>query len=125
MFKLDKLAKSGDLPVMITYRKSTGELVELPTITASEAKNRFGMVFDQVLTEGPIAVSRHEKPSLVILSVGEFERLKSPESPAIRELDLEYDKWFDDLQGPEARDAMESAFNAMPGQSGDPSRAGS
>ena len=110
MAKLDKVSS------MTTYRKSNGELVELPTITASEAKNRFGKVFDQVLSEGPIAVSRHEKPSLVILSVNDFERLKAGESPAINKLDSEFDQWFENQQTPEARESMNRAFNTLPGR---------
>lgn len=49
----------------------------MKTITAKEAKNGFGRLIDNALAE-PIAVAKHGRPVVVVLSIEEYERLKKP-----------------------------------------------
>lgn len=49
----------------------------LKTLPATEVKNRFGRVLREVSqTGGPIVVERDGKPVVVIVSIGEYERLQ-------------------------------------------------
>ncbi|MEM1084751.1 MAG: type II toxin-antitoxin system prevent-host-death family antitoxin [Verrucomicrobiota bacterium] len=62
---------------MTSYRKQIGELHELPTIPASEAKNRFGALLDRIASQGPVAIVRHQTPRAVLISIDEFELLRA------------------------------------------------
>ena len=67
-----------------------------------DAKNRFGALVDAALAGEPQHVSQHGRPTVVVLSVAEYERLRRPErtdAPTFGELlleipqdDLEYDR---------------------------------
>lgn len=101
---------------MAGYRNSIGEWIAMPKITASDAKNQFGKVLDRVLSEGPITITRHDTDRAVVISMAEFEKIQRKESPAIAAFDGELDEWFDSLQTPESKKAMNDAFYAMPGE---------
>lgn len=47
----------------------------LKTKTAKEAKNAFGLLIDEALVE-PIAVSKHGRPVVVVMSFSQFESLQ-------------------------------------------------
>lgn len=42
--------------------------------TATEAKNRFGQILDQAMTE-PVAIDKNGRPVAVLLSFAEYQRL--------------------------------------------------
>jgi len=42
--------------------------------TATEAKNRFGKILDQAMTE-PVAIDKNGRPVAVLLSFAEYQRL--------------------------------------------------
>ena len=41
-----------------------------------EAKNRFSLVVDRALTQGPQTITRHGKPAVVMVAAGTYERMK-------------------------------------------------
>ena len=45
--------------------------------SVQEAKNQLSAVIDAALTSSPQVISRRGKPSVVVVSVAEYERLKS------------------------------------------------
>jgi prevent-host-death family protein len=47
----------------------------MPTVTSAEAQKNFGRYREQALAE-PVVVTQYGKPSVVIISAVEFERLK-------------------------------------------------
>lgn len=51
-------------------------VVEMRTLTAKDAKYGFGRLIDLARAE-PIAVAKHGRPVVVVLSVEEFERLNA------------------------------------------------
>jgi prevent-host-death family protein len=57
----------------------------MKTLTAKEAKNRFGRLIALARVE-PVTVVRHGLPVVVVMSVEEFDRLKAPEHPSQSEL---------------------------------------
>ena len=51
----------------------------MQTLSAKDAKYGFGRLIDLARAE-PIAVTKHGRPVVVVLSVEEYERLKALES---------------------------------------------
>ena len=58
----------------------------MQTLSAKEAKNGFGRLIDLARAE-PLAVTKHGRPVVVVLSVEEYERLKTLESASAGEKD--------------------------------------
>ena len=67
-----------------------------------EAKNSLSEVVQCTLTKGPQVITRHGKPSVVVISVESYERLKGREVPLVdfllgglqgTNLDLEREKY--------------------------------
>jgi prevent-host-death family protein len=50
----------------------------MKTLKAKDAKNRFGHLIDLARAE-PVAVSKHGLPVVVVISIEEFDRLKTLE----------------------------------------------
>jgi len=48
---------------------------ELPSVSATLLKNSYAEVLDQVSENGAVAVTRHNKPRAVLLSVKDYEAL--------------------------------------------------
>jgi prevent-host-death family protein len=88
-------------------------LAEMPTISATELKNATADVFEKVATHRAVAITRHDKPRAVLLSVAQYEALAGHEHPEwLEKLHEEYRGMLDRMQGPEQRAAAERAFNA-------------
>jgi prevent-host-death family protein len=87
---------------------------ELPTITATELKNATADVFEQVAAKQAIAITRHEKPRAILLSVEQYEALTGHQPEWLEKLHEEYRGMLERMQGPEQRAAAERAFNATP-----------
>jgi prevent-host-death family protein len=51
----------------------------MKTLTAKDAKYRFGCLTDLARAE-PVAIAKHGRPVVVVLAVEEFERLKAMEA---------------------------------------------
>ena len=95
-------------------------VAEMPTITATELKNTTADVFEQVAARRAVAITRHDKPRAVLLSVEQYEALTGQQNPDLLEkLHEEYRGLLDRMQGPEQRAAAERAFNATPEELGE------
>jgi prevent-host-death family protein len=92
---------------------------ELPTITATELKNATADVFEQVAAKQAVAITRHEKPRAVLLSVEQYEALTGQRPDWLEQLHEEYRGMLDRMQGPEQRAAADRAFNATPRELGE------
>ena len=55
----------------------------MPTITASEFQKRVGE-FSDIARREPVTVTRHGRPSLVLLSAEDYERLRQIECRATK-----------------------------------------
>jgi len=51
------------------------------SITSADAKNNFGELID-LARAAPVAVTKYDRPVVVVLAVEEFERLKALDPPA-------------------------------------------
>ena len=59
----------------LTYRNRDGELVDVPTVAATQFKNEFGAIFERAALGGAVAITKHNTPKAVLLSYAEFEAL--------------------------------------------------
>ena len=95
-------------------------VAEMPTISATELKNATADVFEQVAARRAVAITRHEKPRAVLLSVEQYEALTGQQNPDwLEKLHEEYRGMLDRMQGPEQRAAAEKLFKATPEELGE------
>ena len=97
-----------------TFRNRLGELIEIPEIAATQAKNTFGELLDRVASSGVVAITRHDLPKAVLLSFEEFESLSSARSESLDALTIKFEGLLERMQTPTAKKGMEEAFNASP-----------
>ena len=97
-----------------TFRNRLGDLVEIPEVAATQAKNTFGELLDRVAASGVIAITRHDTPKAVLLSFEEFESLSSARSETLDALSAGFEDLLERMQTPDARKGMDVAFNADP-----------
>lgn len=102
----------------LTFRNSRGDLVEIPTVTATKVKNEFGAILDKATHGGAVAITRHDRPKAVIISYDEFESLINLRSRPLDELGFEFDDLLARMQTSQSRAGMRAAFNATPSQLG-------
>lgn len=98
----------------LTFRNRRGDFVDVPSVAATRAKNEFGVVLEQALQGGAVAITRHETPKAVLISYEEFMALINDRTPSLNELRGEYDRLLANLQTPRARKGMAVAFDAAP-----------
>ena len=101
-----------------TFRNRLGELVEIPEVASTQAKNTFGELLDRVAASGAVAITRHDTTKAVLLSFEEFESLSSARAEALDSLSARFDDLLDRMQTPAARKGMEVAFHASPEELG-------
>jgi prevent-host-death family protein len=84
------------------------------TVTATEAKTRFGPLLEAAIAGGSVIITKHDTPKAVLLSIAEFEALGGNRPPDLHALSAEFDGLLARLQTPAARKALKSAFAADP-----------
>jgi prevent-host-death family protein len=99
-------------------RSRRGELADVPQISASAAKNGFGRVLDRVAREGRLAISKHDEPCAVLISIEEYRSLVSAKEATLKSLSDEFDALFERMQAPGAAEAMQKAFALTPAELG-------
>ena len=98
----------------LTFRNSQGELVDIPSVAATQVKNKFGTILDIATRGGVVAITRHDTPKAVLISYEEFESLVQTRARALDNLGAEFDKLLDRMQRLKAKRGMDAAFNASP-----------
>jgi antitoxin Phd len=101
-----------------TFRNSHGSLVDIPTVTATKFKNEFGAILEKVTRGGAVVITRHDKPTAVLICRDEFESLVKARSHTLDDLSTEFDALLVRMQTPKARKGMKAAFNAPSAQLG-------
>lgn len=87
-------------------------------MTATEAKNAFGAVLEQVMVEGGVAITKHNEVKAVLLSVREYESLIAERNAPLADLAAEFDGLVERMQTTEARKAGRALFDASPAKLG-------
>jgi len=98
--------------------KVTHEAGATLTVTATEAKTRFGPLLEAAIRGGPVIITKHNTPKAVLLSMAEFEALGGASPPDLDALSGEFDRLLARLQTPGHRKALKSAFDATPRELG-------
>ncbi len=96
------------------FRNRIGDLVEIPEVASTHAKNSFGELLDQVAASGAVAITRHDTPKAVLVSFEEFEALSRLRTESLDMLSTKFESLLDRMQSPQARKGMEAAFNVDP-----------
>ncbi|WHZ28454.1 MAG: hypothetical protein OJF51_003252 [Nitrospira sp.] len=102
----------------LTFRNSRGQLIDLSSVAATKVKNEFGAILEQAIHSGAVAITRHDSPKAVLLSLAEFESLVNERSRSLDDLGEEFDELLARMQTPQARRGVETAFNASPEELG-------
>ena len=102
----------------LTFRNSRGNLIDVPSVAATKAKNEFGAILDKATHGGAVAITRHDTPKAVLVSYDEFQSLVRARSRTLDDLGTEFDALLARMQTPRARKGMKAAFNASPAELG-------
>jgi len=107
---------------IMTYSTKTSypcpEVNEMPPVTATTLKNHTADILDRVAKEGAIAITRHDKPRAVLLSIELYEQLTGGQPHWLAELRAEYRGMLEKMQSPEQKAGAKRAFNATPEELG-------
>jgi len=102
----------------LTFRNSRGNLIDVPSVAATKAKNEFGAILEKATHGGAVAITRHDTPKAVLVSYDEFQSLVRARSRTLDDLGSEFDALLARMQTPKARKGMKAAFNASPAELG-------
>jgi antitoxin Phd len=102
----------------LTFRNSSGQLVDISTVAATKVKNEFGAILEKTMHNGAVAITRHDMPKAVLLSFAEFESLVKERGRSLDDLNAEFDGLLARMQTAKARKGVETAFNASPAELG-------
>jgi prevent-host-death family protein len=87
-------------------------------VTSTEAKNRFGQVFDDALEGVVVVITRHATPKAVLLSYDAYQALTRPPTNTLNDLRASFDEMLARMQSPRSRAGVRAAFRATPKQLG-------
>ncbi|MEX2049475.1 MAG: type II toxin-antitoxin system Phd/YefM family antitoxin [Gemmatimonadota bacterium] len=85
---------------------------ERVSVTATEMKNRFGSMLDEVARGKAVVVTKHDGPRAVLISFDEYQALTSTNDADLDVLTAEFDALLAGMQAPAAAVAMRAAFGA-------------
>ena len=88
------------------------------TVTATEAKTRFGPLLEAAIRGESVVITKHDTPKAVLISIAEFEALGGSRPPDLHALRGEFDGLLARLQTPGSRKALQSAFESKPNELG-------
>ena len=99
---------------VMTLRNSRGQMVAVESYSATAAKNSFGAIMDKAVAEGMVAITRHDKARVVVLSIEEYRSMLARLPDELETLRVEFDDLVGRLQKPRARAAGRALFKARP-----------
>jgi prevent-host-death family protein len=105
-------------PALLPFRNRRGEQVQVPSYAATVAKNEFARVLDVALERGAVAITRHDSPRAVLLSVDEYNALVGAQRSELDTLTGEFDALASAMQTASARRGVRAAFDASPAELG-------
>ena len=88
------------------------------SVTATEAKNKFGRLLEKAMQGGVVVITKHDEPKAVLISMNEYTALTSAPESRINTLSAEFDSLLMRMQKPGVRNSMQAAFRASPKQIG-------
>lgn len=93
---------------------------ELPSSPASKLKNAFKPVFQQVLKDGAVSITRNRRREAVVMSAELYDQIiaELASRDPLEVLRKDYDARFAAMQSDVAREAYQDAFDASPEELG-------
>jgi prevent-host-death family protein len=88
------------------------------SVTATEAKNKFGRLLEKAMQGGVVVITKHDEPKAVLISMAEYTALSNAPESRINTLSAEFDSLLMRMQRPGVRNSMQAAFRASPKQIG-------
>jgi len=113
--KLRQVARAATGPGRATQMHVQGAAL---TVTATEAKNRFGPLLEKVIQGRSVVITKHDTPKAVLLSIAEFDVLVRSKEPTLDMLTNEFDSVLARMQTASSRKALQSAFGTAPAELG-------
>ncbi len=100
------------MTIAATPRQDT--LARLPSISASRLVAGMQKASRDVLTHGAIVVTKHDEPSMVLMSVERYLALEQAAEPDLDALTRSFDALYEHLQTPAAAQGLADAFAMSP-----------
>jgi len=91
----------------------------LPRVAATRLVEGMHKVTNTVMAHGAVLVTRHDQPSMVLMSVDRYVQLRQAAEPDLDELTRKFDELFVRMQEPGAAQRMAEAFEMSPQQLGE------
>jgi hypothetical protein len=91
----------------------------LPSFSATKLVEGMQKVTSAVMAYGVVLITRHDEPSMVLMSVDRYLKLQQAAEPNLDVLTRQFDEMFARMQGPEAARGMADAFGMTPEQLGE------
>ncbi|SHH06789.1 type II toxin-antitoxin system prevent-host-death family antitoxin [Pollutimonas bauzanensis] len=90
----------------------------LSSISATHLVAGMQKVTRAVMTQGAVVITRHEQPTMVLMSVDHYMKLQQAAEPNLDALTRQFDDMFARMQGAQAAQAMAQAFDMTPRELG-------
>jgi PHD/YefM family antitoxin component YafN of YafNO toxin-antitoxin module len=92
---------------------------ELPSFSATKLASGMQAVASTVMSRGAVVITRHERPSMVLMSVERYLEMEHAAEPNLEALTQQFDDMFARMQGEAAAQAMADAFAMDPAELGE------
>lgn len=92
---------------------------ELPSFSATKLASGMQAVASTVMSRGAVVITRHERPSMVLMSVERYLEMEHAAEPNLEALTQQFDDMFARMQGEAAAQAMADAFAMDPSELGE------
>jgi len=91
---------------------------DMPSFSATNLAAGMQKVTRAVMSEGAVVITRHDQPSMVLMSVEKYLALEQASEPDLGDLTRRFDDMFERMQGDRAAQAMADAFAMEPAELG-------
>lgn len=99
-------------------RSPRARAVSTVSVTATEAKNGFGRLFETAIAGRPVVITKHGTAKAVLMSKAGFDALSGISDVDLDALSDEFDTMLARMQTSAGRTAMRRAFGALPDELG-------
>lgn len=93
-------------------------LGKLPRVSATNLVSGMQKVTGTVMAHGAVVVTRHDEPTMVLMSVDRYLQLEQAAEPNLDALTRQFDEMFARMQDADAAQNMAEAFAMSPEQLG-------
>jgi prevent-host-death family protein len=90
----------------------SGRIEDVETVSATTVKNSFGEVLEKALERGVLAITRHDKARVIMLSVAEYEALVKRAGDPLERLHGQFEEMVARMQGAGMDKSVKELFGA-------------